>query len=135
MKRYSFASIDLKSHPHAHKYKFKENDLNFNNNPNNDDIDIVEEIIDFIRTFKLNSSTGTGEWEFLQKNKQNEYIFQLNELNKSKLTNLYANMFRNEVTYGYLSPSFNDIRNNNENCSIKIWRNFSWLNRKDQKYI
>ena len=45
----------------------------------------------------------------LTENKQNQYINELTELNKNKLANTFANMFRNESTYGYLSPSFSDI--------------------------
>ena len=108
MQRRSYASIELKDHPEVRKYKnidFKEKNTN-----NDNDLEIVEEIINFKDKFNLLSSKGTGEWAFLQKKKQNQYINELTKLNKNKLANIFANMFRNDSTYGYLSPSFSDIK-------------------------
>ena len=108
MERKSFASIESKEHPDLKKYyKFS---LNYTNKPNDFDLEIVQEIINFKNKFNLETLPGTGEWKFLQNKKQKQYINELNESNVNKLANIYANMFRNDSTYGYLSPSFSDIR-------------------------
>jgi len=107
MNRKSFASIEYKEHPDLKKYyKF---DWNYTNKNTDIDLEIVQEIINFKNNFNLESITGTGEWQFLQQKKQIQYINALNELNINKLSNIYANMFKNDSTYGYLSPSFYDI--------------------------
>ena len=105
--RKTFASIAAKSHPSVNQ-----NDFNFSiaqHPPNEEDIEIAEQIFD--RLEELNDSyinSGTGEWEWLQQNRQSNYIDSLLNKDTKLLATILSNMFRNDSTYGYLSPSFDE---------------------------
>ncbi len=105
MKRKSFASIESKKHISVNKEKF--NFSSFFHKPIND----KKIILNIIKSFKQiirNSNDGTGEWSWLQKKKQNNYIKSLINLNISEITYYLTNMFKTEATYGFTSPSFSD---------------------------
>lgn len=110
--RYSFASIEEKIHPKTENYL---NTKNYHlNDPEQKDYEIIDEILDFIKKNNFFKSNGTGEWEWLQQNKQSKYIKALEDQSRNELLILYLNMFRNDVSYGYLSPSFLDIASDND---------------------
>ena len=115
--RKSFASIENKIHPETSIA-----DKNFNRKKiliNHTDREISKTLIEFINKNKYQISTGTGEWQWLENNKRSNYLECIRESNEEKLSQILANMFKNEATYGYISPSFDDIKNiDNENAVI-----------------
>ena len=113
--RKTFASIEEKIHPVAKKQEILED---FTIGPSTDDILIVREIIDFIEKNTLTIYTGTGEWKWLEKNARNKYLEALILKEEKFLSQLYCNMFKNDVTYGSLSPSYNDISSSDKYASV-----------------
>ena len=128
--RKTFASIAAKSHPSVNQ-----NDFNFSiaqHPPNEEDIEIAEQIFD--RLEELNDSyinSGTGEWEWLQQNRQSNYIDSLLNKDTKLLATILSNMFRNDSTYGYLSPSFDECKLNESKirsailCDVDTCNEFS----------
>lgn len=108
----SFASIENKTHPNIKKYNFEVQDSK--NIIEDTDIEISKEIIQFIIKNNANIITGTGEWKWLEKNKRMNFLNTLRNQNVEKLANILVNMFRNDSTYGYISPSFSDIKNTSQ---------------------
>jgi putative sugar O-methyltransferase len=105
MHRISFSGIENKTHPNAKKrnFDFKQNKL-----IDNQIGSLVDEILDLFSMHIKDSLSGTGEWEWLQENKQKNFINSLINSDSTKISDYLNNMFRNEVTYGYISPSFSD---------------------------
>ena len=64
--------------------------------------------------------TGNGEWEWLQERKQNNFIDALYKGKIDVVSEFLTNMFRNESTYGYLSPSFSDAVSTPESVKSDI---------------
>ena len=99
-----------------------------------ENFELVKSILEKFQTILVNENDGSGEWEWLQKNKQNNFINALTEKNVEKISNYLTNMFRNEATYGYLSPSFSDaivtpdIVKSDIFCNIDSCIEFSDLN-------
>ena len=69
---------------------------------------LVSEILDLFSELSTNKYDGNGEWEWLQKKKQNNFINVLLERKTEVVSQFLTNMFKTEATYGYLSPSFSD---------------------------
>lgn len=111
-KRQSYASIANKTHPSLFDYAF---DFKLNTVQSDQiDRDISEAILSFITSESYSSIyDGTGEWHWLQNNKQHEFLSVLQEGKLDPLASYMANMFRNQATYGYISPSFLDISQHN----------------------
>ena len=105
MNRNSFAGIESKVHQDVDKHKFDFNKKQISSTKNND---LVLEIFNLFRKFLSSGYDGTGEWDWLQKNKQSKFINALLEKNTEVVSQFLTNMFKNEATYGYLSPSFSD---------------------------
>lgn len=111
MKRYSYASIERKIHSKAasHIFDFKE--------PNkktriDEDKDIISKILNsFAHKISDKKNDGTGEWEWLQNNKQKNFIKSIRDMDIQGVSDFLVNMFKTEATYGYLSPSFQDCKN------------------------
>ncbi len=105
MERKSFASIEIKAHPSINDcvFDFKNTSLDSKVNEH-----IVEEIMGVFSEKIPKDNDGTGEWEWLQKQKQNNFIDALYKGKIDVISKFLTNMFRNEATYGYLSPSFLD---------------------------
>ena len=76
--RDSFASIEEKIHPSVSKYKTS--NTFFSNEFVDEDKSIVLQLLEFINKNDLLTTTGTGEWGWLQKNKQSIYIKALEEI-------------------------------------------------------
>ncbi len=105
MVRKSFASIEFKLHSNVNKKKFN---LSYSYNRSKKD---RKTILDIFKSFKQvikNSNDGTGEWNWLQKNKQNNFIKSLGKFNVDEITFYLTNMFKTEATNGFTSPSFSD---------------------------
>ena len=105
--RGSFAAITEKIHKDAanqNLYGSNETIL-----PDKEDFQIAEEIVEYLRTNSSNNCLGaTGEWSWLQKNKQANFLGKLADLDSKSIAYDLANMFRTDATYGYVSPSFID---------------------------
>ena len=105
MKRKSFAGIGSKIHSNVTRVKF--NFSPFYHKSKND----KKIIINILKVFKQiirGANDGTGEWDWLQKEKQNNFIKSLNSFNINEITYYLTNMFKTEATYGFTSPSFSD---------------------------
>ena len=115
--RKSFASIEIKIHPETPIA-----DKNFKREFNiikQNDREISKSLIEFINKKSYQISTGTGEWQWLENNKRSKYLECIRDSNEEKLSKILVNMFKNDSTYGYISPSFDDIKNiDNENVVI-----------------
>jgi len=105
MKRKSFASIEQKLHPSINKFNFDFSNTTLDSKKNEP---IVDSLLSFFSKKIPMENDGTGEWNWLQKNKQNNFILALQQRKKKLISKFLTNMFRNEATYGYLSPSFSD---------------------------
>lgn len=114
LQRNSFVSIEQKNHPNVASsvFDFEESIAS----PDSIDFSIAEEIVsEVLRQESTSLNSGTGEWSWLQDHRQKKYISILERENVSGLANSLAGMFRNDATYGYLSPSFLDVL---ENCEL-----------------
>lgn len=140
MIRKSYASIERKIHDDLDKY-----DFTFKNNKKKitkKEKEIVFEIINFIDRYNYRIFDGTGEWKWLQGNKQSKYIEALKNKNHIILCDFFSCMFRNEVTYGYLSPSFEDLKNKKIRylassdilCNIDTCFEFTNINNKKELF-
>ena len=109
--------IEQKIHPDVKSREF----VFESSNPNTEVfIDIIEELSIVLEDFLNQFDDGTGEWDWLQKNKQSNFINALKNRDINKMQKYFSNMFRNEVTYGYLSPSFTDVLNQEIEVSSDI---------------
>ena len=115
--RKSYAGIEQKVHPDVASREF----VFESSNPNIEAFtDIIEELSIILEDFSHQFDDGTGEWDWLQKNKQSNFINALKNRDINELQKYFSNMFRNEATYGYLSPSFADVLNKEIEVSSDI---------------
>ena len=108
LQRHSYASIEFKKHKLLNDCEF-----DFSNSSliaNEFDKSIVKDLLTEIEKNELDENKGgTGEWLWLQDNKQNDFIGKITLRDIDQISNKLISMFRNDATYGYLSPSFNDV--------------------------
>lgn len=119
MRRLSFASIEKKSHPKVLSEKFDYEESIFKGSDQKSTECINELLNDFSNLLKKGND-GTGEWKWLQENKQNEFLKAMFSADENALAPLLVNMFRTEATYGYLSPSYSDAILNPRRVSSDI---------------
>lgn len=105
MKRSSFAGIQSKVHEAADKASFDFNEKQIDSESNRSFVMTLLKSFDELSTSEFD---GTGEWAWLQKNKQNKFVNAVLRKDTGLISAFLTNMFRNEATYGYLSPSFTD---------------------------
>ena len=74
MERKSFASIEQKVHSNINNCIFDFANVTIDSNENEQ---IVEEMFTFFSKKIPKENAGTGEWEWLQNNKQNKFSFQI----------------------------------------------------------
>jgi hypothetical protein len=117
MLKKSFPSIESKVHPDAR-------DLDFNYSPvtlsNHENDDLINRLLSDFSDLLEKSNDGTGEWEWLQANKQKEFLRSLVSKDIELISSFLTNMFRTEATYGYISPSYSDAIANPEQVSSDI---------------
>ena len=117
MLKKSFPSIESKVHPDAR-------DLDFNYSPvtlsNHENDDLINRLLSDFSDLLEKSNDGTGEWEWLQANKQKEFLRSLVSKDVELISSFLTNMFRTEATYGYISPSYSDAIANPEQVSSDI---------------
>lgn len=106
MERHSFAGIERKVHPLCGDY------LNgvFDNREKTDPYDeiIISEIIEVYRENHDKAALASGEWTWIQNNKQRAYKQLLMEGNKEALISMFRNFFRNQISYGISAPDSED---------------------------
>ena len=116
MRRLSFAAISSNTHPSVDTEKF-----DFSQSISEPDT-IIEKLASSSTSRISNAvanklQSGSGEWEWLQNNKQSDYIDAIRSLEPSRISKYFANLFRTSATYGYLSPSFSDIVDHDQTAS------------------
>ncbi len=133
--RKSFARTESQEHPSVKNRNFVFEPKNYTNPDNKK---LVTEIIEVFDSLIGGAYSGDGEWSWLQNNKQSAFINLLIDKNIPELSLYFANMFRNEATYGYLSPSFNDVSKNKAQvasdilCNIDTCAEFTDLSNENQ---
>ncbi len=104
LKRNSYSKITQQTHPLEKKYTFSDDSLlevsKFDSN-------IFHELFELINKIDL-FKTGTGEWKYLETNKRKNFIKNLQNKNFMKLRVDFTNFFRNDISYGLSSPSYED---------------------------
>lgn len=109
MERNSFAAIEQKTHQHVNEYEF---DFDFNQLDGVSAYQQVESAFESFKEILIDELDGTGEWEWLQKHKQYDFIKALFEKDIDTVAYHMTNMFKTQATYGYVSPSFSDVSAN-----------------------
>ena len=104
IKRNSYPSISPKEHPFEENYKFTDDSILEASKSDEIIINELFEIIDKTDVF----SSGTGEWDFLERIKRKNFIKNLIDKNFIQLKKDFSNFFRNDIGYGYFSPSYED---------------------------
>lgn len=105
--RQSFVAIGPKNHRLEDNFKFTDDKVN---PVSNDDDNVIDELFEIIQKTNV-FSTGTGEWNYLETVKRKNFINNLKNKNYDQLKNDFNNFFRNEIGYGYFSPSYQDCIN------------------------
>ena len=120
--RKSYAGIGQKIHPDvkAREFVFE------SSNPNTEDFkDIIEElsiVLEDATNLMTEQVSGIG-----CKNKQSNFINALKNRDINEMQKYFSNMFRNEATYGYLSPSFTDVLNQEIEVSFRYFMQCRYL--------
>ena len=122
LKRNPYASIELKKHILTNDYQF--DFLDSNVTATDEDEEIVNDLLNEIEEYEIHDfKGGTGEWLWLQNNKQKDFIHTITNKKVKQLSLKLASMFKNDSTYGYLSPSFYDVNNDPEMVKSDILHN------------
>ena len=103
-----FVKIQEERHKLSYKYKLTNDKLRI---PDKKDIQIAKEIFNFFCKTKKKFKIFGGEWEYLNKIKRPKYIKTLIKSDIKKLTLIFSNLFRNDISYGIVTPSYKDISN------------------------
>lgn len=105
IKRQSFVAIGPKHHFQEDNFKFTNDEVNIELDNDNDNV--INELFEIIDKTNV-CSTGTGEWNYLEEVKRKNFINNLKNKNFVQLKNDFNNLFRNDIGYGYFSPSYDD---------------------------
>ena len=132
----SYSSAEIKKHPDEIDYNFTDGNLNM---CTSDDKKVINNLYEFLSKIKHVDFTGTGEWDYLETKKRKSYINNLIENNLEGLYKDFPNFFRNEIGYGYFSPSYVDCLNKSILsqilCDIDTCIEFTDLSNYSQLYI
>lgn len=111
LKKTGFVHILEKRHKLAHKFNITNTKLR---KADKMDSKIVQEILNFCSYFKANYQSFGGEWEYLNNIKRRKYINAISNHDFKKLISFFSNLFRKDASYGIVTPSFRDIKNNSK---------------------
>jgi hypothetical protein len=102
MERLTFAGIERKTHPLTRSFL----DGVFDDRESVDPKDeaIIEDIINAYHQFADKAVFASGEWAWIQENKQRDYRRLLAEGDKEALILLFRNFFRNQISFGISAP-------------------------------
>lgn len=110
-KQIDFVKILENSHKLSNKFRLNNTKLR---KPDKSDAKIVKEILNFFLSINKNYKVFGGEWEYLNKKKRKNYLKALLNADKKKLELIFSNLFKNDISYGIVTPSFKDIKNKNK---------------------
>lgn len=116
LKPKSYASVEAKLHPLNDDYFFTNTDnLSFDNN----DSELIEDINQIVIQCERCFASSTGEWKYLDSQKRSAYIGLLKaKCFNTKQKAIFTNMFRNDATYGIMTPSYPDLKMDRINSQI-----------------
>lgn len=108
LKKSGFVNIIEKPHKLSQKFSLA---TVKSRKPDKKDLKIVQEILNFCSHLKTNYKSFGGEWEYLNIVKRKKYINALFDRDLDKLASFFSNLFREDASYGIVTPSFSDIKN------------------------
>ena len=137
LKKIGFVNILEKKHKLNNKFKLTNETLR---KADKKDLKIVSEIQDFCSSSKKKYKAFGGEWEYLNIVKRKKYINALLDNNLDRLVSFFSNLFRDNTSYGIVTPSYKDIKNKSKFKSqilqdIDASIEFSKLNNSKQLEI
>jgi hypothetical protein len=77
--------------------------------PDKRDIDIACDLDAIIAKGQALFGKSDGEWKYLDEHRRRSYIHSVRRPQRDVLPALFANMFRNDATYGIVTPSYTDV--------------------------
>ena len=103
---------------------------------------ISKEIINFYDLLKKNSESKS-EWTWINKKKRSEFINSLEEKNYLKTSNLLANCFRNNTSFGIISWHWSKFKEKSDKEKFVshltkdylAWSEFTKENNYDENYL
>lgn len=104
--RKTFAKIAPYEHPDADTASFTPESVAPSDS--HDDA-ITGELATIIEKGKILLGKSDGEWRYLDLYKRGNYIDSIKQPKAVLLPTLFANMFRNDATYGIVTPSYVDV--------------------------
>ena len=110
LKKAGFTKIIETKHKNSNKYYLSNSNFI---KPDKEDLKIVRQILNFLKQTNINYQTFGGEWEYLNRIERKKYLKALEERDEKKLSLIFANLFRNDISYGIITPSYRDIKNKN----------------------
>ena len=107
--------------------------------PDNKDLKISKEIITCYHQLKKKYHYKS-EWTWINKNKRSIFINSLINKDFRKTSELLANFFKNETSYGVISWDFSKLKNSKNFISsitkdYLIWSEFVKVKKSDEKYL
>ena len=107
--------------------------------PDNEDLKISKEIINYYHQLKKKYHYKS-EWTWINKNKRSIFINSLINKDFRKTSELLANFFKNETSYGVISWDFSKLKNSKNFISsitkdYLIWSEFVKVKKSDEKYL
>ena len=127
MKRLTFAGIEQKTHPLYQEYL--QGVFECREKIDDRDEKIIQELLKAYLEYSYKTNCASGEWSWIQENKQQNYKRLLAEGNKEELVPLFRNLFRNEISFGISAPDIEDEQYkerlvNDILLDIDTWREF-----------
>ena len=127
MERLTFAGIEQKTHPRCKSYLqgvFYNREIIDMNDEN-----IIQDIINAYIQYTSKTVVASGEWTWIQANKQRDYKRLLEEKDKVALVQLFRNLFRNQISFGISAPDTEGEADkekfvNDTLLDIDTWREF-----------
>ena len=138
MKRNSFAAIEQKTHQHVNEYEF---DFDRKQLDGGSACQQVESAFESFKGILIDELDGTGEWEWLQKHKQYEFIKALFEKDIDTVAYHMTNMFLGRRQHMGTLAHLSDVSSNPEQvksdilCNIDTCIEFSDLSDIQQLTI
>ena len=139
---YFYPKLDEKKYPYSSKLisKIYNNKIFFR--PDREDLIISKEIINYYHQLKK-KYLSKSEWTWINKNKRSTFINSLINKDSRKTSELLANCFKNDTSYGIISWHWSKLNNfkykKNFISSLmkdySTWSEFTKVNKSDEKYL
>ena len=107
-KKIDFVKILEKKYKLSHKFSLAKKKMRKSDQT---DKKIIGELINNFSYIIRHQKSYGGEWEYLNKFKRKKYINALKNGLTKDLENIFSNLFRNDASYGIVTPSFQDVKN------------------------